>query len=248
MKIAVTTLCWGKIKDKNEMQTVLHEAKSIGYQGIGLEFRLLPKELIKHPHKIAIMLHETGIDNAGGYFSLREEELDVAEKSGTTLLWIVARERDCSSAIEKIITYKKKSSEKGIDLALHNHLRTCFESEPEIVKLLEVVPDLKICLDTAHAEAAGINIINFIKKFSNKISLIHLKDLRARLPKSEVRFTRDFVNVGQGIIDFYEILSTLKDVGYDGYVMLEFDKMEREKVKEEIKKGYSYIRDILKKI
>lgn len=248
MKLAVTTMCWGKLRNEKELSEVFRRAKEIGYKGIGLEFRLLPREILKRPERLSQMLRDEGLENAGGYFALRDEELELAKKSNTKILWIVSREKDCETAAHKIEQYLKKGSEMGISVILHNHLRTCFETEDEIVKILTRIPNLGLCLDTAHATAAGINMVRFIKEYSERIKLVHLKDLRQRLPKSRIRFGRDFVNVGEGIVNFTEILSSLKDVGYNGYLMLEIDKTERNKADQEVRRGYDYIQAIIRKI
>ena len=57
---------------------------------------------------------------------------------------------------------------------------------------------------------------------------MHLKDLRAKIPMKEVRFTRDFVNVGRGIIDLQSAVNNLKDVGYSGQLMLEIEALQGE--------------------
>jgi len=44
VKLAVTTMCWGKLRNEKELGQALHTAREIGYQGIGLEFRLLPRK------------------------------------------------------------------------------------------------------------------------------------------------------------------------------------------------------------
>jgi Sugar phosphate isomerases/epimerases len=56
------------------------------------------------------------------------------------------------------------------------------------------------------------------------------------------------VNVGEGVIDFTEIISTLRDVKYDGYLMLEIDKTEKNKADQEVRRGYEYIQAIIRKI
>jgi len=248
VKLAVTTMCWGKLRNEKELGQALHTAREIGYQGIGLEFRLLPQEILRSPEKLPQMLTQEGLENAGGYFALRDEQLELAKRSDTRVLWIVSREKDCENAIYKIEQYVRKSSEVGISIILHNHLRTCFEKEDEIIKTLRRIPQLGLCLDTAHAKAAGINMVRFIKEYADRIKLVHLKDLRQVLPKSKIRFGRDFVNVGEGVIDFTEIISTLRDVKYDGYLMLEIDKTEKNKADQEVRRGYEYIQTIIRKI
>jgi len=69
----------------------------------------------------------------------------------------------------------------------------------------------------------GIDQHQFIGKYHDKIALVHLKDLRKKVPKSKVSFTKDFVNVGSGIVNFREVVSSLAEFKYGGPLMLELD-------------------------
>ena len=247
MKIAVTTIAWGKIKNLNRFKDVLKSIRDVGYDGVGIETRLLPSELLKEPTLIPKLLEEVSLENAGAYSRLSIDDLEWARKSETRLLWLVPRGKDCSAVKASLVEFVDKAEEYGIIPALHNHLRTCFETEDEIRAVLKEIPKLRLCFDTAHGKAAGINLTEFIKEFHDKISLVHLKDLREELPKYKVRFKRDFVNVGKGIIRFDEVLKELINHNYKSYVMLEIEALSVDPITE-VTDGYKYIRSILKSL
>ncbi|MGC9106694.1 MAG: sugar phosphate isomerase/epimerase family protein [Infirmifilum sp.] len=247
MKLAVTTIPWGKIKRIAQFREVLRLIHEVGFDGVGLETRLLPKEILKNPNILPKILNEIGLENAGAYSRLSFEELEWAEKSETRLFWVVPRGRDCNKIYQNLVEFIDVAQKKNIVVAVHNHLRTCFETESQVRELVAKVPNVSLCLDTAHAVAAGFNIIEFIRHYHNRIALVHLKDLRAKLPKYQVRFKRDFVNIGKGIINFEEILKELSKNNYNKYIMLEIEALS-ERPEDEIKQGYFFIIDLFKKI
>ena len=247
LKIAVTTIAWGKIKSSRKFREVLRSIRDVGYDGVGIETRLLPNELLKEPNLIPKLLEEVGLENAGAYSRLSIDDLEWARKSETRLLWLVPRGKDCNAVKISLAEFADKAEEYGIVPALHNHLRTCFETEDEIRTVLKEIPKLRLCFDTAHGKAAGIDLIGFIREFHDKISLVHLKDLREDLPKYKVRFKRDFVNVGKGIIRFDEILKEFISRNYERYVMLEIEALNADPATE-VTDGYKYIRNVLRSL
>lgn len=247
MKTSITTILWGKIHTIPKLRSVFREAKEIGYDGMGLETRLLPLPAIRDPKLVREVLEEVGIENAGSYSTMKPGDVDWAEKAGTPLLWVVARGGwgfdEAAKAIGKIASL---ASEAQIGVAVHNHLGTCFETEAQMRKLLKGNGKLDVCLDTAHADAAGFDSVRFIHDFGDRISLVHLKDLRRRVPKSKVSFTRDFVNVGEGVVDFPPVIRALRDVGYSGSMMLEIEALGGKRPNELARQGLDRIQAMLR--
>ena len=247
MKTAIATILWGKLHSIEDFETLLSQVKKIGYDGIGLETQDLPKELFKDPSLIPPLLRKHGLENLGSYSGMLPAEIAWAAKSDTPLLWVVVRQpQDYGEALRSLKKFSRLALKSSIVPALHNHLRTPFETEEEVLKALEKIEGLRLCFDTAHARAADIDSVNFIKRHHEKISLVHLKDLRAKVPKSRVSFTKDFVNVGSGIVDFKEIMGALGEVGYGGTLMLELDSARGKKPEELAREGYDRVMDLIK--
>jgi sugar phosphate isomerase/epimerase len=248
VKISIATILWGKIPEVKEFAGVLATMRRTGYDGIGFETRFLPKDILEEPKLLPGIVGRSGLENVGSYSSMNPSDVKWAESSGTPLLWVVVRrEKKYTEALRVLRKFSKLANDASIVPALHNHLGTCFETEEEVVRALHEVEGLRLCFDTAHAEASGIDSAGFIRKYHEKIALVHLKDLRVRVPKSRVSFTKDFVNIGSGIIDFEPIVSTLADVGYDGYLMLEIDsaKGKKSSPNELARQGFRRVRDLL---
>jgi sugar phosphate isomerase/epimerase len=245
--MAIATILWGKLHDVDEFETVLTQVKNIGYDGIGFETRFLPKELSKNPSLIPPLLKNHGLENSGSYSGMLQSEVGWAAKSQTPLLWVVVRkEKIFREALKTLKKFSKLAREYSVIPALHNHLRTPFETEEQVVDALDRVEGLRLCFDTAHAEAANIDSINFLKKHHDRIALVHLKDLRAKVSKSKVSFNKDFVNVGSGVVDFKKIIETLNEIGYKGTIMLELDSAEGKQPQRLARDGYERIVDLIR--
>jgi sugar phosphate isomerase/epimerase len=247
VRTAIATILWGKLHTIEDFKLVLSQVKGIGYDEIGFETKFLPKELFQNPSLIPPLVRSHGLENAGSYSGMFPAEVDWAAKSQTPLLWVVVRrEKVFREALKTLKKFSQRAVKASVIPALHNHLRTCFETGDQVVEALENVEGLKLCFDTAHARAANIDSPNFIRKFHDRIVLVHLKDLRAKVPKSKVSFSKDFVNVGSGIVNFQEIIQVLNEVKYKGTVMLELDSAREKKPEALAREGYERVMDLLK--
>ena len=118
---------------------------------------------------------------------MKPSDIGFATRSRTPLLWVVVRrEKTIKEAIKTLTKFAEQARDSSIVPALHNHMGTCFETEKEIAQALDKIEDLMLCFDTAHAEAANIDSLNFIRKYCNKIALVHLKDLRRKVTKGKI--------------------------------------------------------------
>jgi len=242
VKLSIATILWGKVSDDAGFRTLLADIKKLGFDGVGFETRFLPVKFMRQPKELPPFVQDAGLENSGSYSSMKPEDIDWAARSETPLLWLVVRkEKKFNEAVKKLSKFAKQANEASVIPALHNHLGTCFETMDEIDQALEEVEGLKLCYDTAHAEAVGIDQREFIRKYHEKIELVHLKDLRKKVPKSRVSYTKDFVNVGSGIVDFEKVASALIEYRYDKRMMLELDAAVGKRPNQLAKEGYSRV-------
>lgn len=246
MKISIATILWGKAPDLDGFKRILAEIKEIGFDGVGFETRFLPPQILQEPDLLPEVVDAAGLENAGSYSSMKLSDVLRAARSNTPLLWLVVRrEKNIRDALRVLSKFASMAQKESVIPALHNHLRSCFETEEELDQALQKIGNLKLCYDTAHAEAVGINQRKFVKRYHDKIALVHLKDLRTRVPRSRVSFTKDFVNVGSGIVDFKTVLSSLVEYKYRGHLMLELDAAAGKKPGQLAKEGYSRLTNLL---
>jgi len=95
--------------------------------------------------------------------------------------------------------------------------------------------------DPSHLEWQGVNPVNFIKTFPDRIYHVHMKDAIVSLDgtsgilSSHMNFGQpgrgwDFRSLGRGQVNFEEIIRTLNEIGYDGPLSVEWEDaaMDRE--------------------
>jgi sugar phosphate isomerase/epimerase len=248
LKLSIATILWGKMADGEAFQNVLKEIKTLGFEGLGFETRFLPRELLRYPERMPEFVENAGLGNTGSYSSMKPSDVEWAAKSRTPLLWVVVRrEKKLRDAIRVLSKFSKLAREVSVIPALHHHVGTCFETEEAIDRAFEEVEGLKLCYDTAHLEAVGIDQHHFIEKYHDKLALVHLKDLRKKVAKSRISFSKDFVNIGSGIVDFPKVVSTLKEVQYEGPLMLELDAAVGKKPNQLAKEGLSRVLKLFEK-
>lgn len=123
----------------------------------------------------------------------------------------------------------------GMYIAYHHHLGTGVEKHDAIVRLMnETAPeDVSLLPDTGHLYAAGINPVDIFTQFSTRIKYVHLKDVRKdvmdRARSLKMSFM-DAVRAGvftvpsDGCIDFASIFAVLKDMRYQGWLVVEAEQ------------------------
>lgn len=125
----------------------------------------------------------------------------------------------------------KKAREWGIQIGLHNHYGTMFESSKDIDVMMKATnPEyVGFCPDTAHLAISGCNVINIVESYKDRINYIHLKDATQRetyldrvYPRN-IRWTKRFRELGKGDIDFAAVMRILKRSGYTGWCAYEQD-------------------------
>jgi sugar phosphate isomerase/epimerase len=241
MILSVTTMPWGKKKTSEDFESVLETIKDIGFEGVGIEHSLIPKELMHQPEKLASIVKRVGLENGGTYSRTRASDIPWAKRSKTPLFWVSVKEENYAAALRTLRDFTTRATKYGIISSLHNELRSSFETQEQLVGALNAIKGLTLCIDTAHGVGAGVDCLELIEKYPKRISLVHLKDLREILPKSKIRFKRDFVNVGDGSLDLKSVVKKLESVGYKGQLMLEIEALAGQKPADVVKKGYEYI-------
>lgn len=149
--------------------------------------------------------------------------------------------------------------EYDMKLAYHYHTGTGVFYESEIDHLLEhTSPGLiSLLLDTGHAAFAGIDSATLVNKYSDRISYVHLKDIRLEVLKKVGEEHLSFMDAvragvftvpGDGSLDFALIINTLKKHDYSGWMIVE---AEQDPAKappfEYAKKAYDFLQSILTK-
>lgn len=129
----------------------------------------------------------------------------------------------------------KLAQEKGMTLTIHHHMGTGVQTAAEIDRLMELTdPSLVFLLfDTGHLKFSGEDPLAVLKKYATRVRHVHLKDLRREVyeeVKSKKMSFLDAVRAGvftvpgDGMIDFKPVFDTLKETGYEGWMVVEAEQ------------------------
>ncbi len=127
-----------------------------------------------------------------------------------------------------------RAKEVGLTTAFHPHAGTYVETPREIDELMRRTDAslVGLCLDTGHIFYGGGDPVAIARRDPKRIRHVHLKDVsRERYEHAlarELDFTAAvgedvFVPVGEGAVDMKGVIGTLRDVGFDGWLIVEQD-------------------------
>ena len=153
--------------------------------------------------------------------------------------------RELPMMIDGIRELHDYTSERKITTTLENH--GCFvNGSDRILHLIQSTgfDDIKMTLDVGNFQCVDEDSVAAVKKCLPYAEIIHLKDFYVRkksaLPGQTEMFNCNMGSwfetmggrmlrgsiLGQGDLDIWEILRTIKASGFDGYISLEFEGME----------------------
>jgi sugar phosphate isomerase/epimerase len=162
-----------------------------------------------------IKLHAVGTV----YFPMDEDDdirskFEYAKRAGVNV--IVAGD-PAPATLPRIEKFVK---EYDIRLAIHNHgpEDKIYPSPFDVLKIVkDMDPRIGCCIDVGHAARAGANLVEAIHVVGPRLYDMHVKDLTSFSSKESQ------VPVGEGILPFREIFQALTEIGYPGYVDLEYE-------------------------
>lgn len=126
----------------------------------------------------------------------------------------------------------------GVRAAIHPHAGGFIEFEDEIARIAADIPaDLAgFCLDTGHTYYAGMDPVETLRKYWDRLDYIHFKDIDQavfdRVMGERIRFFDAcgqgvMCPIGNGCIDYPAIRALLADLGYAGFITVEQERDPR---------------------
>lgn len=161
----------------------------------------------------------------------------------------ITREEGLGYVVESIEACLPEAEKLGITLILENHYKDDFWTEPEFAQMMDVFVELVgridspwfgVNFDPSNAIAAGEEPLELLEKVKHRVVTMHasdrylangtIEDLRRQEGGTAgyVSFFKHGV-IGKGLNDYDAIFSTLKGVGFDGWISIEdgVDGMEQ---------------------
>jgi sugar phosphate isomerase/epimerase len=140
-------------------------------------------------------------------------------------LGIYVIETALAHANNSLATIIQHAQKLGLCVCLENMFPRCraFVEPDDFIDIMERFPDLKLTLDTGHANIGtqkGQRILEFIEKFGHRIGHLHISD---NLGQRD-----DHLPLGSGSINFAKIARAIKNCGYDETATLEIFSEDRQ--------------------
>ena len=153
----------------------------------------------------------------------------------------ITYEAGMNYVVESINACIPTAEKVGVTLILENHYKDDFWTEPEFAQMMDVFVDLvnripsksfAVNFDPSNAIAAGEEPLALLEKVKHRVVTMHASDRYLAngtvedLRKAEggtagyVSFFKHGV-IGKGLNDYDAIFSTLKAVGFDGWISIE---------------------------
>lgn len=250
MKLGYATISWGglvgmpagvtSVKDlfyltAGSTADAFRDVALAGYAGTEMfDGNLL--EFIDEPQKLYDLLAETGLTLRGVYTGanfvfddILSEELakiqraaDMAAAFGAERLVVGGGARRTTGPadgdFERLAAGLDRcdaiATAAGIVASYHPHLGTLVET-PEALSTVMSMSGIRFCPDTAHLAGGGGDPAELIRRYAHRLAHVHLKDWSASM--------REFRPLGEGDLDFADIIAALRDAGYDDWLMVELD-------------------------
>jgi sugar phosphate isomerase/epimerase len=144
--------------------------------------------------------------------------IDLAPALGVRLVRCVAagpalraapRGRRFAATVAALSRAVAHATEAGVTLALENHGDV---DMAELVALLDAVPALAVCLDTANALRVGDDPVALARRVAARVAMVHLKDVEDPAGADPLTGPRS-VPYGDGVVDLDGVLEALPLAG-----------------------------------
>ena len=126
----------------------------------------------------------------------------------------------------------------GVRAVIHPHAGGYIEFEDELDRIAADVPAelAGLCLDTGHLDYSGMDPVETIRRYADRIDYIHFKDIDAAkyadVMGRRIRFFEACAEgvmcpIGRGRINYPGLRALLSEIGYGGYITIEQERDPR---------------------
>lgn len=242
IKFGYSAITWGG----NDTQAI-RDISSLGFTGIQLrantypEYGQKPAELKKllDQAKLQLAMFSSGNANinTGNDEKVINQHLAHAKfvkALGGKYLQITnsARPKDGSAPKpEDLVKYGQLLTEigrrtlpLGVEVAYHNHMHQLGETPEEVDVILKNADPkyVSLLLDVAHYQQGGGDPAAAVRKYKDRLKALHIKDVRDKNALDASK-AYQFVELGQGRVNFPALFAALKEVKFKGYAIVELD-------------------------
>lgn len=129
----------------------------------------------------------------------------------------------------------KVASDRGFKLCFHHHMGTVVQTAAETDRMMANTDPryVFLCYDTGHFTFAGEDPLAMLKKYSDRIGHVHLKDMRLPVVAEAREHNWSFLQAvrngaftvpGDGGVDFDSVFEILSQSHYEGWLLVEAEQ------------------------
>ncbi len=218
-----------------DIEERLLDLKKLGYNGTERLEAVSPSDALYK----AALYRKLGMD----FSTCRGPSVQVTTEwtaaLGKNYVWLTPG--DCSRTVDfkefcrRSNAMIKACAKWGVTASIHNHMHQRVENQQELEDFLKACPDAGIVFDTGHLSMAGGDPVEIVKKYHQRISVMHLKDvfLTGGVRPDGIKEYR-FCELGTGNNGFSnaKVIEMLLKVGWDGWIHIEHDVHLRDPLKD----------------
>ncbi|OPJ63249.1 sugar phosphate isomerase/epimerase family protein [Clostridium oryzae] len=237
------------IKDETakDFAGTLKKVAEIGYEGVefagygGLK-----------SHELKAVMQDLNLKACGSHVGLNELVNDLAAvidynlEIGNPYIicpWSELNNiKECEELALKLNTIGEKCKKEGLILGYHNHNHEFKQINSKY--LLDILYEetkseyVKAEIDTYWVEYSGVNAIEYMKKYTGRVELVHMKDME--IVNGEKRSTE----IGNGIIDIKAIAAEAENIGVK-WLIVEQEYFRGSTI-ESVKLGYENLKKLIR--
>ncbi|GEM49724.1 sugar phosphate isomerase/epimerase family protein [Deinococcus cellulosilyticus] len=219
--------CW-TIRDElqKDYEGALRKAAEMGFQGVELFGQIPGAAHIKSVLDevgLKVVGRHTGLDDLKNRLPELIEECKALDTQYLTCAWSKATDEQSWQYIQTVLTEAAQGLEgTGITLQYHNHDHELLEDHKgeKVFDFLLKAQGVNPELDVAWLHAGGVGPVAYMQRYSGKIPLLHLKDVK-RKPEGGWQT----VELGNGEVPLQQILDAAPASGVE-WLLVEQDNCE----------------------
>ncbi|MEQ7219381.1 sugar phosphate isomerase/epimerase [Vagococcus fluvialis] len=228
MKPLISLQLWS-VQDacQENFEEVLTKVKEYGYDGVEFAgyYDYSAEELKK-------ILADLSLKVSGAHISFEalrddfEKTINFEKEIGNQAVIVPYMGADSLEEwTEKILALKeiaKKVNSEGLVLGYHNHAHEIMDI-PDVnilEKMVEMIPDIQLEVDTYWLSYAGVDVLAWLKKYQKNIKWLHLKDMLVTGEEKES------TEIGQGILPIESYLNWAKNANLE-WVVIEQEAFQK---------------------
>jgi sugar phosphate isomerase/epimerase len=130
-------------------------------------------------------------------------------------------------------------AKNGLQLNLHNHTYEVERNLHDLKGTLERIPEVKLGPDLNWLVRGGVNPVEFIQQYGDRLVFLHLRDQKTNGEWSE--------GMGEGDMDYATIAQALSKVNFTGIAVIELAHPKGFKITRPLKESFKLSREYVRK-